>query len=45
MLCEPFIALYDRTTGSERELAGELMQTMFPDQAAVKQALGRQAVR
>ena len=45
MLCEPFIALYDRSTGAERELAGELMRTLFPDQAAVKRALGRQPVR
>jgi len=45
MLCEPFIALYDRSTGPERELAAELMAAMFPDQAAVKRALGRQPVR
>jgi hypothetical protein len=45
MLCEPFIALHDRSTGSERDLAGDLMATMFPDQVAVKQALARQPVR
>ncbi|WP_283137885.1 hypothetical protein [Rhizohabitans arisaemae] len=41
ILCEPLVALYMDVTLPERELIATMMRELYPDQPAVRDALGR----